>query len=138
MEENQSVCWWGVSVKSRGANNPMVSQGVRHDDAVQWNMEHRKCSTFISVLLHYQAVSDGFRFCGSGASPEDAHEKLKKSGWQYAGEVNQLWAFNRQNQAVCIMPGSGLPFMPAMMLMAGGKTQADLKSISESLGVDIR
>lgn len=137
IEENQGVCWWGVSIKSRGANDPMVAQGVNHDDAIEWHKEHDKCSTFISVLLHYQAVSDGFRFCGSGAAPDDAHEKLKSKGWEYVGEVNELWAFNRQNQVVCITPGGGLPFMPAMMLMAGGKTAADLKSISDSLGVDL-
>lgn len=137
IEENQAACWWGVSMNSRGAKDPMVSQGVNHDDAIEWHKVHNKCSTFISVLLHYQAVSDGFRFCGSCTAPDDAHEKMKSSGWEYAGEVNQLWAFNRQNQAVCIMPGGGLPYMPAMMVMAGGKTAADLESIGDSLGVNL-
>lgn len=136
VEENQTCCWWGVSVKSRGAKDPMISQGVNHDDSIDWHKEHDRCSTFISVLLHYQAVSDGFRFCASGSAPDDVHEKLKRD-WQYVGEVNQLWAFNRQDQVVCIMAGGGLPFMPAMMLMAGGRTARDIESIGDSLGVEL-
>jgi hypothetical protein len=114
----------------------MISQGVDDGESIDWHREHDKCSTFISVLLHYQAVSGGFRSCASGSAPDDVHEKLKRD-WEYAGEVNQLWAFSRQNQAVCIMAGSGLPFMPTMMLMAGGKTARDMKTIGDSLGVEL-
>jgi hypothetical protein len=137
LDENQSVCQWGVSIKTKGAKDPMVSQGVDHGENLVWHKEHNRCSIFISVILHYQAVSDGFKHCASGAAPDDAHEKLKQGRWKYVGEVNQLWAFNRPNQVVCIMPSGGLPFMPSMMLMAGGKTAGDLKSISESLGVSL-
>jgi hypothetical protein len=136
IEENQTASWWGVSVKSRGARDPMMSQGVDHDDSIEWHKEHDKCSAFISVLLHYQAVSGGFRFCGSGAAPDDVHEKLRRD-WEYVGEVNQLWAFRRQNQVVCIMAGCGLPFMPTMTLMGGAKTIRDMKSIVDSLGVEL-
>ena len=136
LQENQAVCWWGVSVKSRGAKDPMISQGVHYDDAIAWHKEHHKCSNFISVLLHYQAVSGGFQFCASGSAPDAAHEKLTHD-WQYVGELNQLWAFSRQNQVVCIMAGGGLPFMPAMLLMAGGKSAADINSIRDSLRVEI-
>lgn len=135
LEENQAVCCWGVSLKSKGAKDPLVWQGVKEDEKFVWHSEQAKCSTFISVILHYQAVSGGFKYCGSAAAPDDSYEKLKRDGWKYAGEVNQLWAFHRQNQVVCIMPGGALPFMPAMMLMAGGKTAADLSAISVSLGV---
>jgi len=56
---------------------------------------------------------------------------------QYVGEANQLWAFNRQTRVVCIMAGGGLPFMPAMLLMAGRKIAADIESVRDSLGVDL-
>jgi hypothetical protein len=137
LEENQSVCWWGVSLKSRGAKDPMVSQGINHEDEIEWHKEHDKCSVFISVLLHYQAVSGALGFCASGSAPDDVHKKLKQ-GWQYVGEANQLWAFSRQNQVVCIMAGGAPPFMPAMVLMAGGKTARDLKAIGDSLGVKLK
>lgn len=106
VEENQTVCWWGVSVRSRGARDPMVSQGVNSDDSISWYKEHSRCSTFISVLLHYQAVSGGFRYCASVPAPDHVYEILKRN-WQYAGQLNELWAFSRQNQAVRVVAGSG-------------------------------
>lgn len=68
--------------------------------------------------------------------PENIHEALKKD-WNYVGEVNQLWAFNRRNQVICVTPGGGLPFQPAMMLLAGAKTEADLHAIEKSLSVSL-
>jgi hypothetical protein len=114
----------------------MISQGINYEDEIEWHKEHDKCSVFISVLLHYQAVSGALGACASGSAPEDVHEMLKQ-GWQYVGEANQLWAFSRQNQVVCIMAGGGPPFVPAMVLMAGGKTARDLKAIGDSLGVKL-
>lgn len=134
LEENQGCCWWGVSVKSRGAADPMISQGVSGDESIERHKEHDRCSTFISVMLHQQAVSGGYRFHESVPAPDDIYEKLKKD-WEYVGEVNEFWAFSRQNQAACLMAGSGLPFMPDMMLMAAGKTAKDVEAIGESLGV---
>jgi hypothetical protein len=102
-----------------------------------WSNEHKKCSTFLAVMLHYQAASGGFDHCGSTEAPDNLHEMLKK-GWTYAGEVDQLWAFNRQNQVVCVTAGNSLPFMPALVLLAGGKTRDDLQSIEESLRVTLK
>jgi hypothetical protein len=136
LEENQSVVWWGVSTRTSNAIDPSVSQSVSAEELV-WHKEHKKCSSFLTVMLHYQAVSGGFRFCGSAAAPDNLHELLKK-GWRYAGELNQLWAFSRQNQVVCVMPGGGLPHMPAMMLLGGAKTKDDLGAIEESLAVSLR
>jgi hypothetical protein len=136
MKENQTVVWWSVSTRNPDSNDPPVFQGA-NDKPIAWVREHRKCSTFLTVMLHYQAVSGGFRFFGSTGSPDNVHELLKR-GWNYAGELNQLWAFNRQNQVVCVTPGGGLPFMPAMILRAGGKTRNDMRSIEESLLVTLK
>jgi hypothetical protein len=132
MEENQAVVSWAVSVKGKSAD-PAVFQAV-NDDQATWVREHRKCTVFLTVMLHYQAVSGGFRFIGSAECPDDVHEKLK-DGWTFVGEVNQLWAFSRQNQVICVTPGGGLPFQPAMVLLAGGKTKRDFQGIEESLSV---
>jgi len=134
MEENQAVVWWAVTMGGAMSRDPSVSQGV-NDEPITWVREHRKCSVFLAVMLHYQAVSGGFRYFGSAASPENVHEKLRE--WNYVGELNQLWAFNRQNQVVCVTPGGGLPFQPAMMLLAGGKTRSDLRSIEDSLSLTL-
>ena len=140
LEENQAVCTWGVSLKTRGARDPAISQGFEEEtdegeSTVSWHSENARCSTFISVLLHYQAVSGGYRFCSGGTAPDDVHKQLKR-GWNYVGEVSELWAFSRPNQVVCIMSGTGL-IDDGMMLMAGGKTARDLIAIGESLGMKL-
>jgi hypothetical protein len=137
MEENQTVVWWGVSMRNLNSLDSSVFQGV-NEDPIAWYLEHKKCSTFLKVMLHYQAVSGGFPFIGSASSPDNVHEMLKRDSWTYVGELNQLWAFNRQNQVVCVTPGSGLPFEPAMILLAAGKSKKDWLSIEESLSVALK
>ena len=137
IEESQGVCNWGVSVKSKGARDPGISQGFEEEtdegeSTVSWHPENARCSTFIKVLLHYQAVSGGYRFCGGGTAPEDVQKRLKR-GWTFVGEVSELWAYSRPNQVVCIMSGAGL--IDDLMIMAGGKTAKDLAAIGESLGI---
>jgi hypothetical protein len=136
LEENQAVSWWGVPVKREAARDPSVYQGIDHEDMV-WAREHRRCSTFLVVVLHYQAVSGGFPYCGSAPAPDNLHERLR-DGWKYVGEVNRLWAFNRQDQAVCVMPGGAAPFSPAMVLLAGAKTRSALRSVEEALAVTLK
>ena len=134
MRENQAVCCWGVSLRSKGAKDPSIWQGMDHVDSLSWHKEHDYCSTFISVMLHYQAVSGGYAHCGSAEAPKDLRERLA-TDWQYAGEVNGLAAASRQNQVLCVMPGSGLPFMPAAMILAGAKTAGELERLRDELGV---
>jgi hypothetical protein len=138
MEENQCVVFWGVSTRStRSADpdDPPVSQGV-NDEPITWHPEHRKCSVFLAVMLHYQAVSGGFPSCGMGSAPDDVSRRLR-NGWSYCGEVNRMKAYSRSNQVVCLMPGGGVPFTPAMGVLAGGKTRGDLQAIANDLGVTL-
>ena len=135
MEENQAVVWWAVSTRSPTSADPAVYQGV-NDEPISWVREHRRFSVFLAVMLHYQAVSGGFAHFGSAAAPDNVHEKLR-NGWRYAGEVNQLWAFARPNQVVCVTPSGGLPFQPAMMFLAGGRTKKDLQAIEDFFSVSL-
>jgi hypothetical protein len=136
MEENQSVVWWGVSTRNPNSDDPPVSQGI-NDETITWYPEHRKCSVFLAVMLHYQAVSGGFRFIGSGDVPEQANRSFEKHGWTCYGEVNSLLAYGRPNQAVCLMPPANLPFKQRWSVLAGGKTLRDLQAIAAELEVPI-
>ena len=137
MEENQSVAWWGVSVRSPGSADPPVSQGI-NDRPITWRPEHRQCSVFLAVMLHYQAVNGGFRFCGTAAATDQAIDRLQEQGWNDCGEVNTLLACHRPNQVVCLTPPGDLPFMRHWTVFAGGKTRRDLQSIADDLGVSIK
>ena len=129
MEENQSVVLWGVSTRNPETADPPVSQAI-NDESLVWNLENRKCSQFLAVMLHYQAVNGGFRFCGTGSVSDPPIDRLKRNGWKYAGAINSLTAYSRPNQAVCLMPPGDLPFMRHWSVLAGGKTKSDLSTIA--------
>lgn len=132
MEENQVVVWWGVSLRSI-AEDPPVSQGV-NDDEITWYPQCRKLSTFLMHMLHYQAINGGFNYCSSGSASEKPKYKFEKEGWTSYGEVGSVFAYGRQNQAVCLMPPE---YFPHWTVIAGGKTARDLKNIATELGVEL-
>jgi hypothetical protein len=134
MEENQRIAWWGVSTRNPGSEDPPVSEGFV-DEPIDWRPQHRKCSAFLAFMLHYQAVCDGFRFCGSASVPEGARYRFEERGWMYYGEANLMRAYSRPNQVVFLMPPGDLPFMQRWSVFAGGKTKADLRVVAEELGV---
>jgi hypothetical protein len=109
LEENQSVRWWGVSLKSRGAKDPAVYQGLRHDDEIEWNKEHDKCSTFISVILHYQAVSDGFK--SGGTEPTDAPNRSPPVRFRVRRENRFVLSLQIVCSLVFKFPASPMPWV---------------------------
>lgn len=133
MEENQSAVWWGISTRSR-SSDPTVWQGV-NQEPIQWNREHPRCSEFLAIMLHYQAVMGGLRFRGSATVPNISHLRLDHS-WTYYGESNEMRAYSRPNQVVCLMIWWP-PFLgkASLMVHAGGKTRADVHAIAVDLGV---
>jgi hypothetical protein len=139
MEENQNVVCWGVSIRNPAADDPPVAQGCDDDESMRWRAEHRKCSVWLAVMLHFQAVSGGFRFCGWGSAPEQSNYRFERSGWTYHGEVNSLKAYSRPNQVVCLVPPPPveIPFMRGWSIHAGGKTNSDLQAIEAELGVPL-
>ena len=134
MAENQAVVYWGVSVKNTRSIDPAVWQGI-NDDAIHWNREHPKCSAFLAVMLHYQAVNDGLPFCATAQAPEQSDYRFEAHGWTYYGMVNSLSAYSRTNQVVCLMPPGDLPFMQRWSVLAGAKTKRELLALAEEIGV---
>lgn len=137
MEENQCVVWWGVSIRNPKKDDPPISQGI-NDESIKWYPEHRKCSVFLGVMLHYQAVSGGLRFCGQADASDETNYRFEEHGWTCYGEVNSLLAYSRPNQVVCLMPPGDLPFMKKWSVLAGGKTKDDLRTISDELQITIK
>lgn len=134
IEENQVVCWWGVSTRNPASEDPPVSQGI-NDDPVTWYPVQRKCSVFLLLMLHYQAVSSGYRYTGAADVAEVSKFSFQKHGWTYHGELHGALLCGRRNQVLCLTPPGDLPFMQNWWVSAGGKTARDLKAISAELGV---
>jgi hypothetical protein len=136
IQENQSAFWWGVSTRNPDADDPPVSQGM-DDEPITWTPAHRKCSVFLAVMLHYQAVNGGFRYCGRADAPDQSDYRFEENGWTYYGEVNSLTAYSRTNQVVCLTPPGDLPFMQKWSILAGARTRRDLQAIADDLGVTV-
>lgn len=126
MEENQAVVLWGVSLAASG-DDPAVFQRV-NDDEADWYRESRRCSEFISVILHLNAVSDGFQFLEQGEGTTPKLLRRIKAKFKCYGMVNGLTAYSRPNQAICIEPG--------LSVMGGAKTQRDLDSMLAELSAE--
>jgi hypothetical protein len=137
MDENQVVVRWGVSLRNASSADPPISQGV-NGETIAWYPEHRKLSVFLSVMLHYNAVNGGFRFCDKAEVSERAGYRLGDHGWKYRGEVNSLRAYSRPNGVLCTLPPGDLPFMNKWTALIGGKTHADLRAVADELGVAVR
>ena len=137
MDENQSVVCWGVPTSAVAAANPWVWQGIG-DDKIAWHPEGQRCDLFLTVMLHYQAISGGFKFCGSAQAPETSDYRFENNGWQRYGDANTLLAYSRSNQVACLLPPGDLPFQQHWTIYAGGKTKADLQTIAGDLGVALR
>jgi hypothetical protein len=127
MEGNQGEMLWGVSVGKPKTDDPPVYQSVSGDE-LQWFRDSPRCSTFLAVILHYQAVSGGFKHCAMSSPPEGFKRRLK-SGWRCYGTVNRLAAYSRQNQVVCVEPEIGI--------LAAGKTHRDLCEIESELELEL-
>ena len=134
LEENQTVLWWGVSLRNPKTDDPLISQGI-NDEPIAWFPEHRKFSVFLSVMLHYHAVNGGFRFSEAADAPETSGYRFEKQGWTFHGEVNSLKAYSRANQVVCLMPPGDLPFMTKWTVLAGAKTKGQLDAIADEIGL---
>jgi hypothetical protein len=65
LEENQCVVFWGVEVGTVPEDDPPVYQAeyVR-GRPTEWYLEHKRCSEFLIVMLHLQAVWAGYDFLG--------------------------------------------------------------------------
>jgi hypothetical protein len=138
MEENQSVCYWGVSIRNSDSDDPPVSEGVA-DETTTWHPAHRKCSVFLAAMLHHQAVSGGLPhcFCDSIDISDISKIKFNKDEWRCYGELKGENLFSRPNQVFCFSQVD-LPFRQGWMISAGGKTKRDLKAIGAELGVSVK
>jgi hypothetical protein len=97
-------------------------------------LEHERCSEFLLVMLHLQAVWGGYEFLGGVAIASEALGKFL-TGWTPAGHVNELLAFSRDGGAACVIKGEG-----SSRLYVGGRTERDFEATEaelEAVGVEL-
>ncbi len=135
LEENQCVVFWGVEASTLPEDDPPVHQAenIRGRPA-EWFLEHERCSEFLIVMLHLQAVWGGYEFLGGSEVKQEAVTKFL-NGWTAAGTVNQLSAFNREGAAACIIQDKN-----SLQLYVGGRTEREFEFIRaalEEVGVEL-
>jgi hypothetical protein len=128
LEENQWVLSWGVEASRSPDDDPPVYQGPNiRGRPTEWHLEHERCSEFLLVMLHLQAVWGGYDFIGgSDITPEALPRFL--TDWTPAGRVKELMAFHREGGAACVLEGAG-----SLQLYFGGRTERDFEAIEADL-----
>jgi hypothetical protein len=135
LEENQGVVFWGVEVGTLPEADPRVYQAENvRGRSTEWYLEHERCSEFLIVMLHLQAVWAGYDFLGGSEIGSEALAKFW-TGWTPAGTVKELSAFNRDGAAACVLEGTD-----SSQLYVGGRTERDFELIRaelEAVGVQL-
>ena len=134
MVENQEVVVWGVSLSGRSTEDPAVFQAATVSDGLaDWYQEQRRCSVFLTVMLHWQASFGGGLACTASApAPPDLATALERD-WKFAGEVNKMRAYGRDGQAVCVLEWRDIVRGPGLRAFAGATTKAGLETIANDL-----
>lgn len=128
MEENQIVVLWGVPAATEDLNDPPVYIGG-NNEKIDWGKEQNRCSVFLAVMLHYQAISGWIHF-GAEARVSKALGKKLKSQWSFVGEVNGLSAYNRPGQFIC-----HLKWEDGWRIFVGAVSPQLLELIAEELNI---
>jgi hypothetical protein len=135
LEENQCVVVWGVEASRSPEDDPSVYQGtIIRGQPTEWHLEHELCSEFLLVMLHLQAVYEGYAFLGGSEITPAALERFL-TGWTPVGRVHELRAFHREGGAACVLEGEG-----SWQLYVGGQTERDFEAIEaelQAVGVEI-
>jgi hypothetical protein len=135
LDENQRVVVWGVKASRSPADDPPVYQGtIIRQQPTEWYREHKRCSEFLLVMLHLQAVWGGYKFLGGSDIASEPLEKFL-TRWTPVGRVNEMLALCREGAAACVFKGKG---EGSSQLYVGGRTERDFDVIVtelEALGV---
>lgn len=128
MEENQRVVFWGTIANSRNTDPP-ASQAA-NGAAIVWHEAHKHCSIFLSVMLHWQAAFGGAMPYGDTALVDAGLVNVLDQDWSFAGEVNDMRAYNQPGKAACF-----LKWQDDWRVFAGASTALHLDEMAADLVV---
>ena len=136
MAENQCVCYWAVSSRSKN-DNPAVSEGYGDpDDEMSWNNCCSSFTKFMATMLHLQAVNNGFKICEFATFIDERAGLAKlKTGWTFVGELKGMKAYNRDGNVICLH--STWMFGQTNVLQIGAKTKAKFDKVRSSLNLGV-
>lgn len=132
MDENQSVCCWGLRLDSLAGNDPQVWQGVSMAgrDALEWHGEGLPCSQWLRLMGWWQLVNGGFAYAAyTQTTPAVARQVSTR--WPLLGRhPDGVMAFHgNASQVLAVATGEDCA------LWAAGRTHADLAAIDAALDI---
>lgn len=140
LAENQAVVLWGVKASKRPAQDPQVFQGV-NGKSIWWYPEHKHCSTFLTVMLHWNGCFGGAMPHTGSATVKLALRRRLDRDWNFAGEVNAMRAYNLPGKAVCMLkwddPLSRVNGKAPWRVFAGAATKELFNELAVALNVAI-
>ncbi len=125
--ENQAVVYWGVEAVQSPDDDPPIFRGVHLPERVSWLPDHDRCSEFLLVMLHWQAVNGGFQWLGMADAGQEVIDHFKKY-WRLVGELQGLIAFRREGRAACLGCEAN-----SWRLYVGGRSEEHFQQIAAEL-----
>jgi hypothetical protein len=130
MEENQNVVYWGVPCRS-ASPDPPVFQAMDPEEG-PWARETRCVSTFLAVLLCWQAVGDPFGNGGYSDAIKPSLVRKVARRWTFVGRINDLSAYAADGHAICVLADG-----KSVTVQVSAKTDQGLLDFGERYGIDV-
>ena len=130
MEGHQAVVLYGLDLSGHADDPPvyMATNVAGHD--LVWHAVCRSCSEFLQVIPHWEGASAGAMPHVGTARVDTRMKRRLDDGWQYVGEVNEMWAYRKRGRAVCY-----LKWDDGWRVMVGATSSTLYKAAAEDLGI---
>lgn len=131
LEENQAVVLWGIAATPNPGDDPPALQAT-NEPPLAWEQVGEHCSTFLLVMLHWEAAFASAMPCaGTAIAPGDLATTLDRN-WSFVGEAADIRAYSAPGRAACLAPWDD-----GYELFVGTTDEADLDAIARELGISL-
>ena len=100
MDENQSVCAWGISIEDLTEDDPTVYQGQPDDG--EWHSEGCTTSQWLEIFLYLQCSWGGLEFSFDHMEPKSVMPDVRES-WNMAVDHNGLTIWEKDGMLISDM-----------------------------------
>ncbi|MDA6068903.1 hypothetical protein NJT12_04640 [Flavobacterium sp. AC] len=137
LEENQGVCYWGISLESPDGN-PLVFQIQNAEDA-KWHSEEILLSHFIEMILYGQCAEGGYEFSGAIYDMDQDElleflEEIKTKDWQKVVDHNNWIIYENNRKLIWYYTDNQGNLSEDYPLFVSIPTKSDLLEMEEEFG----
>jgi hypothetical protein len=129
LEENQDVVFYGTRIGAIDTPDPPVYMAAPNEPN-RWFKVNDRCSTFLEVMLQWEAaVSEAMPF-GGAAQTTRSTKKVLDQDWEFVGEVNRMFAYRKRGASACFVR-----WEQGWRIFAGSASEEILDEIGAELNV---